>query len=37
MGRDRLETACTDNVCLQVLLKGKQIDRVAASKVKVKC
>ena len=35
MGRDRLETACTDNVHFQVLLKGKQIDRVAASKVKV--
>ena len=35
MGRDRLETACPDNVHFQVLLKGKQIDRVAASKVKV--
>ena len=36
MGRDGLETACTDNVHFKVLLKGKQIDRVAASKVKGK-
>ena len=36
MGRDGLETARTDNVHFKVLLKGKQIDRVAASKVKGK-